>query len=1046
MTPTKPHIDVLIVVPIAVELEALYQVFPYEGDTEDDTFQFTRVHSPNTAISVYVIKLQEMGNAPARDACTHVLERYTVGLIICYGIAGGLKNDLRLGDVSVSQHILDLTDQFKIQEQNGSTSIALSPRHIAVDIHLCSRLAFLCEHPKFRDLKVLWTESCLEYLLNVEANYPNEFDAIKDQLSQDVRVFFGPIVSYGGVIASDSFIKDLKSLDRNVLAVDTESAGVFQIANLFEIPAITVRGISDFSDSKKSTLEAVSKEKVRSIAAINAAYYLYSQLKSPTIAVYLSNRREHIVHNSTGNLFAKTPEEPLDIVLQEIEQEIDSQLKETCPAYRHKPPRSLLPSPRILRVDNPTQLEKSEDWDMPREISEIVEQFERILISLEPTYPDKALPWVIADIILRTNGSRLYIPIVVSGDQVSPHRFQISRLERKLRIEEVGSQSITPVIIIDDPNIQSSTRMKALIEEANANPEVRFIAIVKKHNSAVMSANFAESFNCQRFSIANFSLGALSNFVASNFGYDLPQAVVLATKLNDTFEQYHMHAHPSYFAGISPESLAALMAANRRGELIQLAVDAALMVMVAEDEEDVQVSKRWRKEFLMEVAVRQYVKGENVDEESAVRIARERADNRGLDMRALEFVQSFIKAGIIEFEDGKVDFLLVYVRDYLLAEYLHSNPQAAAAYFNFNEVNEDFNVLDMYAELGASDEIVERVLGFIEEDAKWLDEQRPGTRDKLIRNEVALSEVNSVEEFSRRSKNVFKSIEYVGENAEDLQRKQHLLDLRRSASQRLGQRVEEESGVGAEEARDVDAVSESRASREFATEEGSEETIPRGKISAHWSAGSIILGSGAEQIEAEGKLRLARALVQLGCRVAEQWTAEVAAVDFGELRREILGDPEFIKLKQGMSDEKWKELMRDFDHLLHQLEFTFITIPYRTLLAALCQQASGNVLRRTVREVKLERNFEELTRAVWLCELDAANAKGIFASFARHIGGSMILRFVLAEHFVSRVYWTKWKPSERNAFLEVSGEIMKGLTGRWDKGKMRRMITRTSDD
>ena len=716
---------------------------------------------------------------------------------------------------------------------------------MGVDIDLCSRFSFLCDHPKFSEQKTTWTESYLEYLLQVEASHPEEYDSFKPLISQDARVFFGPIVSHGGVVSSETFATDLLSLDRNILAIDTESAGVFEQANSFDTPAITVRGVSDFADSKKNELETLSKNHVRSIAAMNAAFYIYAQLESSTIASYLKNRREQIAGSSSDGRALKRAEDPLDALLRDIEQEVDAQLKETCPAYRHKPRRSPLPSPRFLRMNSETHLEKSEDWDAPTEISEAIEKYERVLISLEPTYPDQALPWVIADTILRTNGPRTYVPVVVHGEQVSPHRFQLHRLLQKHLADEVGSHSVTPVIVLDDPNIQSSTRRKALISQANANPEVRFVVILKKHNSSVTSASFAESFNCQRFSIASFSLGALSNFVAGNFGYRLPEAAVLAAKLNDTFEQYNMHAHPSYFAGISPESLAALMAANRRGELIQLAVDAALMVMVAEDEEDVQVSKRWRKDFLKDIIVRQYVKQKNVDEAGAIQVAHKAAENRDVDIRPIEFVQSFVKAGIIEFVDGRVEFSLVYVRDYLLAEFLHENPEEAKAYFELREVNEDYNVLDMYAELGASTEIVEQSSQLIERDIKWLNESRPGTIDNLILNAIQLSKINSLNRFIHRGENVLKTIAYVGENPEDLERKQHLIDLRRSASQRLEQRVDEEREVGARENGEVSKSSAShRTSGESPQDvaEGATETpVSPHRILAHWLAGCIIL-------------------------------------------------------------------------------------------------------------------------------------------------------------------------------------------------------------
>lgn len=1046
MTEDKLHIDVLLVVPLAEELECIYDVFEYEADLSEGTFQFTKISSPTPELSVYLIKLKEMGNAAARDACNFVLGRYTVGLVVCYGIAGALKKDLKLGDVCVSHRILDLSDQFKVEDEREAISISPSPKHMEVDINLCSRLAFLCEHPMYRCLKNTWKDECLEFLLTVETNHPVTFAGFKSQTREDVRVFFGPIASYA-VIASDGFVNTLKAIDRNILAIETESAGVFEVARNFDTPIITIRGISDFADSEKTALEVRSQELIRTIGSMNAAYYIKHQLKCDTIVDFLKDRRTAVAYGQREDLFQSERVDPLDGLLREIEEEIDAQLKEKCPAYRHKPKRSLLPSPRVVRVDGPSDPDKFQDWSVPTEIDDIVEQFERVMISLEPTYPDRALPWVIADSILRTNGTRIFVPIVVAGEQVSPNRFRLSKMDRVRRIASADADCATPVIILDDPNLQSNTRTRALIEEANNYPSARFVIVAKSYNAPATALSFSESFNCERFSVANVSLGALSDFVSSNFGYDVTQAAILATKLNDTFEQFQMHAHPSYFAGISPESLGALMAANRRGELIQLAVDAALMIMVVEDKGDVQVSKRWRREFLKDIVVKQFVHGDDVDEEKAVQLARGMAEKRDIDIKALEFVQSFVRAGLFDFTDRSIEFILVYVRDYLIAEYLHENPSTASSYFTFDEIDEDYNVLDIYSELGPSDRVIESVAQLIEADAVHLDEQRPETVDNLIKNRIELSEASKFERFVGRKQRLLKAIEYVGENPADLKRKQDLVDLKRSVSQRLGRRVSQVANVsdGNDEIQKVDNDDVSRTDDVNNSEQNEAgDGIPRRQISAHWTAACVMLGAGAEQIEAQPKRKLAKALIALGCRVAEQWTAEAASVDYKELREEILKEAEFRKRQRNMDEEEWKTLLADLDQLLLQLEFDFISLPYRTLLAGLCGQASGNILRKSVKEAKLDRDFQELTRAVWACDLEAENADKIFGALTHLIGRSNILRFVLAEHFVSRVYWAKWRGVDRQAFLEVATKILQGLDAQLDKGKLSRMIAKSS--
>ena len=1047
MSTEKPHIDVLVVVPLKQELDCLFEVFEYEEDWSDEDFQFNKIRSPSNCLTLYLVKLKEMGNAAARDACNFVLQKYSVGLIVCYGIAGGLKKDIKLLDVCVSHRILDLTDQSKIEDHNGAVSISPSPRHMDVDPSLCSRLAFMCENPAYNDLRRGWEEACLELLLTAEAENPSEYKVLRKDIHADVKVFFGPIVSHA-VVASDSFTSTLKSIDRNVLAIDTESAGVFEISRNFDTPAITIRGVSDYANNNKHQLEIDTREIARGLAAMNAAHYLRFQLMNSRVIGFLHDRRPSSAQDSSGGLLDSQVSDPLDDLLSEIENEIDSQLKEVCPAYRHKRKGSLLPTPRVLRVSSATHPDDSEQWATPCELTYAVEQFERVIISLEPTYPDKALPWVIANAVLRTNGSRLFIPIVVDGDQVSPNRFQIPKLARMQQVLALKKNGAVPVIIVDDPDLQSKTRVGALVEEANNASPMRFIVVAKKYNATIVTMDFAERFNAERFEVANFSLGAISDFVATNFGFDLPQSAVLATKINETFEQFNMHAHPSYFAGISPEILTALIGANRRGELIQLAVEGALMILVASDEADVHVSKSWRREYLKDIVVRQFIKGEPMDETRAIELAREMAEKRDIEIKPLEFVQSFVFAGILNFYGNELQFCLVYVRDYLIAEYLHENPGTASSYFNFDSFDEDFNVLDIYAELGPSGRIVEKVAAVIEADVALLQEKSPNTIDNLISNKIKLSQMQGFRKLSDHKRRLLRAIEYVGENPEDLQRKQHLLDFKRTASRRIAEESETDADQKTEEVQNTGSefVDEDKPASSGPAQEADKETedIPRSKISVHWSAGSVVLRAGAEQIDAEPKRRLAKGLVSLGCRIAEDWTEQTSTIDFDELRQAILTDPTFVERKDKMTEEEWIGLKDDFDRLMHVLEFTVVTGPYRAILATLCGQTNGNVLRKSVKEATMAREFEKLTQAVWASDLDAANAERLFKASIKPIRKSAVLQFLLAEHFVSRVYWDKWRPTDRKAFLGVATRIMDDLDTNLDKGKIQRNIDKKS--
>ena len=133
MLNTNSHIDVLVVVPLDEELDRFFEVFEFSDDVTFKDHFVGRVKHPSSEITICIVKLSEPGNTAARAACLEVLKQYSVGLIVSYGIAGGIKKDLELTDVCVSHNVLDLTDQSKIEDGQDGLHFSPSPRHMEVN-------------------------------------------------------------------------------------------------------------------------------------------------------------------------------------------------------------------------------------------------------------------------------------------------------------------------------------------------------------------------------------------------------------------------------------------------------------------------------------------------------------------------------------------------------------------------------------------------------------------------------------------------------------------------------------------------------------------------------------------------------------------------------------------------------------------------------------------------------------------------------------------------------------------------------------------------
>jgi hypothetical protein len=214
----------------------------------------------------------------------------------------------------------------------------------------------------------------------------------------------------------------------------------------------------------------------------------------------------------------------------------------------------------------------------------------------------------------------------------------------------------------------------------------------------------------------------LAFFIQKNFGMTESEAEVVALRLRDTFHKFNLSAHPTYLAGISREMLAALLQANRRAELIQLATDGYLSLVVAQDLADIRLTRTTRTRYLRTLAMSLNVEKKTFSQEELVKFTRDFAAESDFDIDLISFISSFVDKGVLHFENEAVRFSLPFIEAYLLALGLKQDDEAAVRYLDPNDGEFDLETFDLYAELGPST----RVVGFISEQLKTVLEQERG--------------------------------------------------------------------------------------------------------------------------------------------------------------------------------------------------------------------------------------------------------------------------------------------------------------------------------
>jgi nucleoside phosphorylase len=215
----KTPVDFLILAALDEELQVLKETFPSLAETASSTsalkYYFSDVQTESTDghLKIAYTCLFSMGNPQAATMATHAIQELNPKILIMFGLAGGVKARVELGDVVIPTQIV-FYEPAKVA-QDGSEN---RPEYIPTDTFLTKRMQSFA------------TDLRLPY-----------------------KMAFGPLGIGEKVIASESVIEKLVAFAPKLAGVEMESYGVIiACANSIQRPRfIAIRGISDHADKNK---------------------------------------------------------------------------------------------------------------------------------------------------------------------------------------------------------------------------------------------------------------------------------------------------------------------------------------------------------------------------------------------------------------------------------------------------------------------------------------------------------------------------------------------------------------------------------------------------------------------------------------------------------------------------------------------------------------------------------------------------------------------------------------------------------------------------
>ena len=111
---------ILVFIALPEEHDRFLDAFPAKETMTDSRHLYVEHKSDTNNIRLVSVLAAGMGIDNAYDATRDGITRFSPDIVVCVGIAESLTSDLRLGDISVSSEVIDISQNMKISETKPS--------------------------------------------------------------------------------------------------------------------------------------------------------------------------------------------------------------------------------------------------------------------------------------------------------------------------------------------------------------------------------------------------------------------------------------------------------------------------------------------------------------------------------------------------------------------------------------------------------------------------------------------------------------------------------------------------------------------------------------------------------------------------------------------------------------------------------------------------------------------------------------------------------------------------------------------------------------
>jgi nucleoside phosphorylase len=265
--------DVLVLVALEEEFEQLHSLLP-EPVAIPDTRHGGVDYVCEVGDRQVVLRLVGiMGTGDAQLAADRAIERWHPRVAVWIGIAAGIHKDVRLVDVIVPDQIDGYDANQKVMD-DGEGRVEF--KHRGEVFRADHALVQAVQNLRFAQKAAYdaWAQACAS---DLSAELDGKDRTALVEFVRDTPIIkVGHIASGNVVVASEAFTAHLHRRDSSLIGLEMETAGLTRAAQkrVETIPVLALRGVSDFGDGRKATLDGVGGGVFRRVAMRNATRLL----------------------------------------------------------------------------------------------------------------------------------------------------------------------------------------------------------------------------------------------------------------------------------------------------------------------------------------------------------------------------------------------------------------------------------------------------------------------------------------------------------------------------------------------------------------------------------------------------------------------------------------------------------------------------------------------------------------------------------------------------------------------------------------------------